>query len=189
MSAKRWLIVAGWSLAGLAQAGEVRPIIKAGIDTGGDTVVTANFIGGDSERVRANEGAFVGGGMSWVDDSGNLEVEIALTYKFALVDANNGDIEFTRVPLDAMLFYRTTNFRFGGGLTYHINPKIQGDGIVGGLDIQLKDALGLLLQADWRITQKINLGLRYTYVEYKAEGNFTGTAKSDGMGVVFSMRF
>jgi hypothetical protein len=50
MSAKRWLIVAGWSLAGLAQAGEVRPIIKAGIDTGGDTVVTANFIGGDSER-------------------------------------------------------------------------------------------------------------------------------------------
>lgn len=189
MTAMRLVLVAALSLAGMAQAADVRPMIKAGIDTGGDTMVNATFLGGDTKKVKANEGLFFGGGMSWVNDSQEVEVEVAITYKIAFIDGSNGDIDWTRVPIDALVFYRTQHFRFGGGLTYHINPKLEGSGVVGGLSVDFKDALGVILQADWRITQKINLGLRYTNLEYKAEDNFTGSAKSDGVGVVFSMRF
>jgi hypothetical protein len=188
MSVRRLVILAA-CLAGTAQAGDVRPIVKAGIDTGGDTIVTAVFTNGDTKRVRANEGVFLGGGASWVNDAKDIEVEVAATYKIALIDADNGDIDWTRVPLDALVFYRTHNFRVGGGLTYHINPKIDGSGDVRNLNIDFKDALGLILQADWRITQKINLGLRYTNLEYKAEAPASGTAKSNGVGLAFSMRF
>lgn len=188
MSAKRLVLLAACSLAGMAQAADVRPIVKAGIDTGGDTMVTANFIGGGSETVKANEGVFVGGGMSWVNDTKDIEVEVAITYKVAVINADNGDIDWTRLPIDALVFYRTTNFRFGGGLTYHINPKLEGSGVSNNINVNFDDALGVILQADWRITQKINLGLRYTAVEYKADG-FSGSAKTDGVGLAFSMRF
>jgi hypothetical protein len=46
-----------------------------------------------------------------------------------------------------------------------------------------------VLQADWRITEKIAAGLRYTILEYDAKGAFTGSAKSNGFGLTFGMSF
>jgi hypothetical protein len=47
----------------------------------------------------------------------------------------------------------------------------------------------VVLQADWLITRNIALGGRFTFVEYDAEGAFTGSAKTNGLGVSFSMSF
>jgi hypothetical protein len=44
-----------------------------------------------------------------------------------------------------------------------------------------------VLQADYRLAEKMALGLRYTSLEYKFTG--AASAKSDGIGVVFSMSF
>jgi hypothetical protein len=172
-----------------AQAAEIRPLIKAGFDVGGDTMVSVTFTNGDTEKVRANEGFYLGGGAAILDEARNMEYHVTLAYKFALIDAENGDIEWTRIPLEALVFYRFPRARVGGGLTYHINPKLEGSGVVGGLDIEFKNALGLVLQADWLITRKIALGGRFTFLEYDAEGAFTGSAKSNGVGVTFSMNF
>jgi hypothetical protein len=172
-----------------AQAAEIRPLIKAGFDVGGDTIVTAAFTNGDTEKVRANEGFYLGGGAAILDEARNMEYHVTLAYKFAVINADNGDIEWTRIPLEALAFYRFPRARVGGGLTYHINPKLEGSGVVGGLDIEFKNALGLVLQADWLITRNIALGGRFTFVEYDAEGAFTGSAKSNGVGVTFSMNF
>jgi hypothetical protein len=172
-----------------AQAAEIRPLIKAGFDVGGDTMLSVVFTNGDTEKVRANEGFYLGGGAAILDEARNMEYHVTLAYKFALIDADNGDIEWSRIPLEALAFYRFPRARVGGGLTYHINPKLEGSGVVGGLDIEFKNALGLVLQADWLITRKIALGGRFTFLEYDAEGAFTGSAKSNGVGVTFSMNF
>jgi hypothetical protein len=172
-----------------AQGAEIRPLIKAGIDVGGDTMVSVAFTNGDTEKVRANEGFYLGGGATILDEARNMEYHVTLAYKFALVDADNGDIEWSRIPLEALVFYRFPRARVGGGLTYHINPKLEGSGVVGGLDIEFKNALGLVLQADWLITRKIALGGRFTFLEYDAEGAFTGSAKSNGVGLTFSINF
>jgi hypothetical protein len=172
-----------------AQAAEIRPLIKAGFDVGGETLVTAVFTNGERENVKANEGVYLGGGAAILDEARNMEYHVTLAYKFALINADNGDIEWTRIPLEALVFYRFPRARVGGGLTYHINPKVEGSGVVGGLDIEFKNALGLVLQADWLITKKIALGGRFTFLEYDAEGPFTGSAKSNGLGVTFSMNF
>jgi hypothetical protein len=172
-----------------AQAAEIRPLIKAGFDVGGETLVTAVFTNGERENVKANEGVYLGGGAAILDEARNMEYHVTLAYKFALINADNGDIEWTRIPLEALVFYRFPRARVGGGLTYHINPKVEGSGVVGGLDIEFKNALGLVLQADWLITKKIALGGRFTFLEYDAEGAFTGSAKSNGVGLTFSMNF
>lgn len=61
--------------------------------------------------------------------------------------------------------------------------------MVGGLDIKFKNALGVVLQADWRATDSLGLGVRYTFLEYDATGNFTGSAKANGFGVTASFNF
>ena len=181
------LLAATWALG--AQAADIRPLIKAGFDLAGDTMVTVTFTNGDTQKVRANEGFYLGGGAAILDEARHLEYHVTLAYKFAVIDADNGDIEWTRIPLEALVFYRFPRARVGGGLTYHINPKLEGSGVVGGLDVEFKNALGLVLQADWLITRNIALGGRFTFLEYDAEGAFTGSANSNGVGVTFSMNF
>ena len=172
-----------------AQAAEVRPLIKAGIDLGGETIVTANFVDGESRTIRGNEGAYFGGGMAIISAAKDWEYHLTLAYKFSLIDADNGDIEWTRVPLEALAFYRFARVRVGGGLAYHINPRLEGSGVVGGLDIRFKDALGAIVQVDWRITETVALGGRYTMLEYDAKEPARGSAKSNGLGVSFSINF
>jgi len=41
------------------------------------------------------------------------------------------------------------NFRFGGGLTFHLNPTLKGSGQASGLQANYKDAAGLVLQGDY----------------------------------------
>ncbi len=185
-SAARW--VAASLLASIAlpaSAVETNFAYKAGLDTGGDTLVTVTFVGGETEKIKANEGLFFGAGVSIVNDTKDIETEITLNYKIDEVTASNGDITFSRWPIDALVFYRLPAVRFGGGLTYHLNPDLSGSGVVSGLNAQFKDALGVLLQVDWRITDKLSLGARYTALDYEIEG-VSGSIKSNGVGIVFS---
>jgi hypothetical protein len=180
---------AAWLFAGITHAADIRPLLKAGFDLGGDTVVTAVFTDGETETIKANEGFYIGGGAALIDAARNFEAHLSLAYKFAVIDARNGDIEWTRFPLEALAFYRFPRVRVGGGLTYHISPRLEGSGVVGGLDVKFKNALGAILQADWRITEKIAAGARYTMLEYDTKGAFTSSAKSNGFGLTFSMSF
>ncbi len=186
---RTWAIVAAWALAGAAQAADIRPLIKAGIDVGGETIVTAVFTDGDTEKIRANEGVYFGGGAAIINDARDMEFHVTLAYKFALIDADNGDIEWTRWPVEAIAFYRWPRVRAGAGLAYHVNPRLEGDGVVNGLDVKFRNALGGIVQVDWRITETIAVGGRLTFLEYEAKSPATGKSRSNGFGATFSMNF
>jgi len=172
-----------------AQAAEIRPLLKAGYDFGGDKMVTVFFVDGSSRTIKANEGLYLGGGVAIVNDARNLEFHVTLAYKFQMINASNGDVEWSRVPLEALAFYRFEKVRLGGGLAYHLDPRLEGSGVIGGLDVKFKNSPGTVLQADWRITDAMALGLRYTILKYEVDGPFSGSTKSDGLGVTFSWSF
>ncbi len=172
----------------LAQAADVRPFVKAGADFGGDTLVTAVFVSGERESIKANEGFYLGGGVSMLNDANNMEVEASLAYKFNTISASNGDIDWTLMPIDVLAFYRLPQWRFGGGLTYHLSPKLKGSGVVGGLNVKFDNALGIVLQGDYLINPKMSVGARYTSVKYEPKGG-GASAKSGGIGATFSYRF
>jgi hypothetical protein len=167
---------------------DVRPFFRAGYDFGGDTLVEVAFIDGSTDSVKANEGLYIGGGASIVTDSREWEIELSLGYKFSMINASNGDIEFTRLPLEALVFYRFDRVRVGGGVTYHLNPELDGSGVVSPLNVKFDDALGFVLQADFLVTEKMAIGMRYTNLKYEVEG-VAASAKSDGVGFTFSYRF
>jgi hypothetical protein len=168
-----------------SHAVEVRPVFKAGLDFGGDSVAGATFTTGSSESIKANELFYIGGGASILTDSKDIEVELTISYKFDEINASNGNVKFTRYPLDALVFYRFPKYRLGGGLTYHLDPKVSSSGAGTG-NTAYDDALGLVLQADYLITPKVSVGGRYTSLKYKVGGT---SADSSGVGITFGMRF
>jgi hypothetical protein len=170
-----------------ASAADFRPLLKSGIDFGGDKMLTVVFTNGDTQDIRANDGFYLGGGLAIIDR--NMEYHVTAAFKFAIIDADNGDVEWTRFPIEALAFYRFERARIGGGLTYHVNPKIETSGAIGNPDVTFKNALGAVLQADWLITDKIALGGRYTMLDYDPIGDFSGSAKSNGFGISFSIQF
>jgi hypothetical protein len=183
-----------------SHAADVRPIVKAGYNFGGDIVVSVGVSGASgssTKSIKANDGIFVGGGASILTDSKDFEAELSASYKFSTIAAQNGDLDWTVLPLDALFFYRVPNFRFGGGLTYHLSPTLKGTGAASGLNAKYNDALGLVLQADYVLGNRFNFGLRYTSVDYKAKGQPSSSLgvtpatnpKTNGFGVVFSMNF
>ncbi len=178
------LVVAA-AVPAASHAVDVRPMLKAGFDVGGDTLVTAVFTDGSTKSIKANEGFYFGGGASILSDSKDIEGEVSLSYKFASINASNGTIDWTRYPLDVLVFYRLPQFRLGGGLTYHLSPKLSGSGPAGNISTKFDDSAGFVLQADY-LLQKITFGLRYTSLQYKVGG---ASAKSDGVGITFGISF
>jgi hypothetical protein len=186
-----FLIIASVVAATAASAVEVRPFLRGGYDTGGDTLVTVNFIGGETEKIKANEGLFGAAGASFMNDAQTLEFEFSVGFKFNSIDADNGDVDWKMMPVEALLFYRIPSWRFGGGLAYHLGPELDGDGVIGGLNVEFKDAIGYVLQADFLIKPNMAVGARYTDVKYepKPSSGATGSARSGGLGAVFTYRF
>lgn len=177
-----WLAAA---VPAVSHAAEVRPALVAGYDTGGDKIVNVTFTNGQTDSIRANEGLYLGAGVSVLNDDKDLEFLGTVNYKFTSIHASNGDIDWTRIPLDALLFYRMESFRVGAGLTYVMSPKLSGSGVAGGVNTKVDDALGFLVQADY-LLGKVALGLRYTALDFKAGGN---TVKSSGAGITFGFTF
>jgi hypothetical protein len=186
--ALKTLVLLALTVPVASHAMDIRPLLKAGFDFGGDTLVTVLFSDGSSETIKANEGFYIGGGASIVTDSKRVEIELSLAYKFSVIDADNGDVEFTRIPFEALAFYRWDKVRLGGGLTYHINPELEGSGIAAPVDVNFDDALGFVLQADYGFTDRMAIGLRYTNLKYEVRGS-SASAKADGLGLTFSYSF
>ena len=97
-----------------SHAWDLKPMLKVGYDIGGDTLFTALFTDGSRRSIKANEGGFLGAGVSIVNAAKDLETEISLSYKTQNIRARNGDIDWTRYPLDALVFYRFSKVRLGG---------------------------------------------------------------------------
>jgi hypothetical protein len=145
-----------------AQGAEIRPLLKAGLDLGGDKMLTVVFDDGDTQDIKANDGFYLGGGFAVIDAARRMEYHLTAAFKYGVIAAENGDVEWTRFPLEALVFYRFPRIRVGGGLTYHVSPTVETSGAVGG---------------------------RYTILEYDAKDAFSGSAKSNGFGISFSMSF
>jgi len=185
---RRLLPALAFTLAAAApmasHAVDVRPMVKAGFDFGGDKLITVIFTDGSTKSINANEGLYFGGGVSILSDSKDIETEVSLSYKFTGINASNGSIDWTRFPLEVLVFYRLPQFRLGGGLTYHLSPKLSGSGVASG-NLKFDDSAGFVLQADY-LLQKITVGLRYTSLEYKLGG---ASVKSNGAGITFGISF
>jgi hypothetical protein len=126
-----------------------------------------------------------------------LRLRAGINYKFDSVDASNGEADFDRWPLDLILISRQGNFSLGAGITYHLSPTYE-DTINGSSSrIDFDDSLGFLLQAGYLTTERLEVGVRVTLIEYESSqpllqlssGTFVNKVDGDSFGIYISAGF
>lgn len=171
-----------------AQA-EMRWLFKGGLDFGGESLGVIRFVDNTEETIRANEGFYIGGGLAYISYDYLLEAELTAAWKYVGVRATNGDAAFTRFPVEALVFYPIAWARVGGGLTYHVNPKFEASGDAApqlvAVPRNFNGAVGGILQADYRASENLTLGVRYTLLTYSGDAD----RKSNGVGLIISGSF
>jgi hypothetical protein len=175
-----------------AQAASV--FLEGGLHFGGDTIATLVFVDGSTETINAGE--LLSGSIGLIGDiNEDMELRSSIGIKMDLIFASNGDADFTRFPLEFMLFTKGESVSIGLGLSYHLDPTFTASGsfIGGTASINFDDALGLVAEADYMLgsENQAYLGIKATFIDYETTdfGFGTATISGNSLGVVIGVRF
>lgn len=105
-------------------------LIEAGFDFGGDEILQVFFTNGSDQKMRAGQGINLGiGGELQFSNMKHFMLRSAISLKWSPTAADDANIMFLRFPVHLTPFWKINNdFRFGVGITTHLNPKLRGDG-------------------------------------------------------------
>ena len=182
-------MVCFFNLPSYALAGETRGFFMLNLDGGGEKLATLYFAGGGSASLTAGGKTSLGGGISMLNDSKDFETQVAISWKNNSISASNQSLEFTRYPLDILFFYRGSDFRFGGGLTYHLSPVFSASGSLANGKTTFHDSPGLLLEGDFITSDGTSglllVGLRIFALNYTKAGSPSINGSGAGLGITY----
>ena len=186
----------------LSASDNLKPMIQVGYDWGGTTLATVEHPAtydsySDTTKIRAGAGLNLEVGASISNPQSNMELQFLIGYKFDHDSADNGSVTWDVIPFTALAIFKSQRWKFGGGVTYHLNPEIDGSfsGYENGkpftdkIDDQYKNAFGGVAQIQYMATNALAIGIKGTFIEYKLKEDPTITAKGNSIGVNFSYTF
>lgn len=158
----------------------VRYFGRFGIELGGEKLFTIQFTDGGDQTIYAGQGATGSVGLL-IKPSANLPVSarIGAGFKFVLTAADNANISFTRLPVDAsLLIHVTPDVYLGAGYVLHLAPRLNGDGFFE--SVSYNAAQGAMFEVGYRY-----FAAHYTMLSYQ-EGNKPSIgAGAFGASVIF----
>jgi|GEM_PF-1272153 len=158
--------------------------VSAGFAGGGDSLLTVPYTDGTSSSLDAGTGVMIGGGVTWTPlwftDRLGLGFGFDVGYKIGFTNQNaNGSFNFERIPLVLSargLFAIAGNYHFllAGGPVAELGGHIYGDGIVTGVQGDVSDAFGGMVEAGILFGAPLSLGAeitgRFTALDFQAAG-------------------
>jgi hypothetical protein len=156
----------------------VRFLFGGAIEYGGDEIAEILFTNGDTQSVKAGQGASVAvGAQLQIPKAEKLLIRATVGYKYATTAADNAHIRITRVPVhltaNCMI---TEKIRIGAGLAMHKNIRFESDGI--GDDNKFNNASGAIFEIAYR-----GIGLIYTAMKYTDQASISYSANSIGVSL------
>jgi len=179
-------------------AAAVQSYLTLGLTGGGDKLGSFSSSDGVTKDIQAGGNFYFGGGIiikSGEDDK--FETALGIGYFGDRVSASNGNVAFTRFPLEAVGYYRISEkVQLGGGLTYHLTPEYDChlSGSSGcSLDVEFENALGFTFRGEYYISDSALIGLNYTNINYnvKSVNGYSASGSIDGnhLGLMLKLRF
>lgn len=151
----------------LVSTAQAELYLELSFENGGDTLISTT----SGSDVHAGGGVnYVLGVQNEVGENGE-SVSLSLGYMIQRIYASNGKAEITTLTIDAIYSIPVDRHRFGAGASYHIGPTYKDD--IDGLSplkIDFDDALGLALQYSYTLSNGLQLGARFTNMDYEAGG-------------------
>ncbi len=158
-------------------------VAEAGIEYGGDDLLTVQFTNGDDQTLLAGQGATLAVGVE-VQPRPALPVTARATlgFKFALTAADNANIAFTRIPLEGVVSYRhRSGVRLGAGVSHHARVRLNGDGFLP--DADFGSATGPTVEIGYKL-----LALTASRMAYRAPSGERLDASSLGLTLIAPIR-
>ncbi len=175
------LIVLGLSGNSLPAAAEI--YTEVGFELGGDTLARTSL-----EDLDAGGGfKFALGWQQFIGGFEDVGFIFSLGYLFDYVTASNGEAESDAFVLELVYFRDFGPHRIGIGGSYHLNPDYEDD--IDGfapLKINFDDATGVLARYSYRFAESVEIGVRYTVMDYEFNGQ---SIDAGGFGFFLSGTF
>jgi len=196
---KKISILTIFTLASLNASNTLNPILQMGYDFGGTTLATVehdDYYDSSINKIRAGQGLSFEAGA--VVDSQDMELQFLVGYRFDNESASNGDVTWDVIPFTALAMFKSQRWKMGGGITYHLNPALEGsfkgydsdgDYFHDKADDEYENAIGGVAQIQYRASNNFSIGLKGTFIEYKLKNDNSMTAKGNSIGVNFSYVF
>jgi len=187
------------TLGSLSASQNLKPILQMGYDFGGTTLATVehdDYYDSSINKIRAGQGLSFEAGA--VLDAPNMELQFLVGYRFDQESASNGEVTWDVIPFTALAMIKSNRWKFGGGVTYHLNPELVGSfkGIDNNgknfhdkADDAYENAIGGVAQIQYMATHNFAIGLKGTFIEYKLKKDNSVTARGNSIGVNFSYTF
>ncbi|MEQ1814511.1 MAG: hypothetical protein ABL860_08700 [Candidatus Nitrotoga sp.] len=180
-----------------ADINPVRFLVGAGLTHGGDTMATASYTDGTTDKITAGSLLLFYAGVEYrLND--NVSIQGTIGYHVdSFKQAKNGDGSFSRIPIEVMAYYHLNDkFRLGGGLRFVNNAKLKLSGTPGFLigpgnfNDTFASATGLVIEGEWLPDPTIGIKLRSVSGEKYQSNNFPSVLfKGDHIGILANLYF
>ena len=150
-------------------------VINLGVQDGGDEIqrLVDTSSGNTSDTLRG--GGFyrlgLGGNIALGQSDWSMEILGGVIYGGINSNINSDKGNFQRKMLEVIPFWNHGRSRVGLGLAAHFDPEYSQnlDGADGRSHLIFDDALGGILQWDYRWDSSLSVGIRYTFIQYDLE--------------------
>jgi hypothetical protein len=158
-------------------------LLRMGLDVGGDKLAEVQYANGDTAQLTAGGLVTFAAGVL-IHPAAPWALEATVGYKIDKVNASNGTLQFSRIPVDVILSYANSGHRLGAGATVHLSPtgKCEVDGYCNE-SVSYNHALGGIVQYvyGWGRDRGVELGVRGTFIHYSGDGLKTINGSSVGL--------
>jgi hypothetical protein len=176
-----------------ATSSGLRGIVGIGFTFGGDqigdTINTVSSTGSkDSSKIHAGGEFDLRGGAEYQLQGQPIAIELSIGYHFDKVSADNGDVSFTRYPLEVIGHYAINEYwRVGGGIRKSLSPKtsVSGAGAIYADNVKYTSSAGLLIEAEYFMTPQFSFKGRYVSETFKPSNG--GKDVSGNHGGIYGM--
>jgi hypothetical protein len=170
----------------------IKGIVGIGITFGGDRLFTGEIVnntGSETARVNAGGGVPLYGGIEYrVSDQFALQATVG--HHADRVKADNGEIRFTRMPVDVLgLFSVSPEVRLGGGIQHVSAPKIRSSGVVAGRNTDYEPSTALVVEGEYLFGSSIGVKGRLVGHKFKVKNSNGPSVNGNHFGVLMSFYF
>lgn len=171
-----------------APSSGLRPVLGLGLTGGGETLVTTRFTDGTTQRVSSGGLVHIYAGAE-VPVAPQWALQGTLGYHVDNSVGSNGDVRYSRMPLDVMAVYTVApQVRLGLGVQHVSGSKLSFSGAAGTGSVKFGAGTGPLAEVEYLMNTRIGFKLRY--VDMRLKEKTTGEAiNGSHLGLMMSAYF
>ncbi|HBC58598.1 MAG TPA: hypothetical protein DCZ03_15675 [Gammaproteobacteria bacterium] len=167
------------------------PLFSIGLTRGGEDILDGND---DSLGSQVSAGGLlsISSGIQFELPDMNLAVRGTVGIHADSLLSRISSYSFDRKNVELMVYSGWPRHRFGGGVTYHINPTLKSRLYVNATsfqEAQFEDSLGFVAEYLFQPWHNVNFSLRQVFIDYKTGGQIRPIIDGSHSGVGITYLF